>query len=614
MRPVVSFLPDRTACAKGGRRVTRIVVMGVLILALIVPVAGQASQTPSIMPLAEVKPGMRGVGKTVIFGQRVEEFGFEVLDILQSGGGPVGSDKLIMFRMFGPLAEKTGGTAAGMSGSPMYINGRLIGALSAAFTWQSPQRDIALATPIQDMLRVLDLRLRRTTSLPVYHATQPHTIGGRVAHRVVVAGTSLQARRLHAVLPADVAVATPAVVTFTRGLSVRANRILADLLKPMGHEILQGHGGRGDFTAKAIEPGSAVGVQQVRGDVDFGGVCTVTTRIGNRVLVCGHPWENMGEVEYVLTAAEILTVVRALPRPFKVGNLGQIIGIIDQDRGAAIAGTLDRLPRLFNVRVIVTDQDTGTRTEVGAQLVRRRDMARLFAPLVTLSAIERVRNQAGGEGTVITKLTLRAKGLPGPIVRENTFFSTRDVATAAVLDVVDAMELAFYNDLKGLEPYDLTVEAVLMKRRMTATIVGAEVSSREVAPGSVLRVRVALQPYLSGEQVTRVVEIPIPSSFPRGPAFVHVRSAGFNAPGLPVEAQLGQVLSAEPEPWGVDSLETALRLFENIGKNTDVFARVVPYGLPATPADFTRFDVAAGRTVRTDWVIQGSERIPILVR
>lgn len=611
--PVVWLLPDRTARAKGGRSVTRILVV-ILILALIVPVAGQAAQTPAIMPLAEVKPGMRGVGKTVIFGQRVEEFGFEVLDILQSGGGPIGADKLIMFRMFGPLVEKTGGSAAGMSGSPLYINGRLIGALSAAFIWQTPKRDIALATPIEDMLKVLDRRPRPTSSLPVYHASQPHVIGARIVERVVVAGDPLQARRLRAAVPADVAVATPAVVTFTRGLSVRANRILADLLKPMGHEILQGHGGRGDFTAKAIEPGSAVGVQQARGDVDFGGICTVTTRIGNRVLVCGHPWENMGDVEYVLTAAEILTVVRALPRPFKVGNLGQIIGVIDQDRGAAIAGTLDRLPRLFNVRVVVTDQDSGSRIDLGAQLVRRRDMARLFAPLVALSAIERARNQAGGEGTAITKLTLRAKGLPAPIVRENMFFSTRDVATAAVLDVVDAMELAFYNDLKRLEPYDLTVETVLMKRRMTATIVEAEVSSREVTPGTVLRVRVTLQPYLSGERAPRVIEVPIPSDFPRGPAFVQVRSAGFNAPGVPVEVQLGQVLSAEPEPWGVDSLETALRLFENIGKNTDVFVRVLPFGLPASPAEFTRFDVPAGRTVRTDWVIQGAERIPILVR
>jgi hypothetical protein len=130
----------------------------------------------------------------------------------------------------------------------------------------------------------------------------------------------------------------------------------------------------------------------------------------------------------------------------------------------------------------------------------------------------------------------------------------------------------------------------------------------------VVRVRVTLQPYLGDATVTRTIDVPVPLSFPRGPAFVQVRSGGFNPPGIPVEAQLGQALAAEPEPWGVDSLETALRLFEGIGKNTDVFVRILPFGLPATPSDFTRFDVPAGRTVRTDWVIQGSERIPIVIR
>lgn len=588
--------------------------MLVLIVALIVPVRGQAAPGPATMPLDDVKPGMRGVGKTVIAGQRIDEFQFEVVDIMQSGGGPIGVDRLIMFRMFGPLVERTGGSAAGMSGSPLYIRGKLIGALSAAFTWQVGRRDIALATPIEEMLKVLDRRPNAGSGLRVYRASRPHRIGDRTVSRVVIAANPLQASRLAASTPADVAVATPAVVTFARGLTPRAGKMLADLLQPMGHEILQGHGGRADFVARAVEPGSSVGVQQVRGDVDFGGICTVTTRIGNRILVCGHPWEGSGDVEYVLTASEVLTVVRTQPRPFKIGNLGQIIGVIDQDRGAAIAGTLGRLPRLFNVRVVVTDQDSGSRIDLGAQLARRRDMARVFAPLVALSAIERARNQSGGEGTAITKLTLRARGLSGPIVRENMFYSTRDVATAAVLDVVDAMELAFYNDLQQLQPYDLTVETVLTRRRITASIVDAAISAREVSPGGVVRVRVTLQPYLGDSPITRMIDVPVPPDFPRGPAYVQVRSGGFTVPGVPAEAQLSQALGAEPEPWGVDSLDTALRLFQNIGKNTHILVRILPFGLPSTPLDFTRFDVPAGRTVQTDWVIQGAERIPIVIR
>jgi hypothetical protein len=158
------------------------------------------------------------------------------------------------------------------------------------------------------------------------------------------------------------------------------------------------------------------------------------------------------------------------------------------------------------------------------------------------------------------------------------------------------------------------VEAVLTKKRITASIVDAQVFPREIAPGGTLRVRVALRPYLSEDFVTRVIDVPVPRDFPRGPAFVVVRSAGIDAPGVPVDAQLGQLLSGEPVPWGVDSLETALRLFENFGKNTDLFVRVTPFGLPATAQDFIGFDVPAGRTARTDWVIQGAERIPIVVR
>lgn len=591
-----------------------VVLLALSVPAVTLPAVEVAGQTPPIMSLNEIRPGMHGVGKTVVYGQRVEEFQFEVIDIMQSGGGPVGTDKLILFRMYGPLVEKAGGTAAGMSGSPMYINGRLIGALSASFSWQSPKRDIALATPIEEMLKVLDRRRPSGGRLNIYHASRALAIGGRTVDRVLVASTPELARSWEMAGRAGIAVAVPAVATFARGLSPRAARLLADQIQPMGHEILQGHGGRGDFKAAPIVPGSSVGIQQIRGDVDFGGICTVTARIGNRVLVCAHPWDNLGDVEYVLTASEILTVLRALPRPFKVGNLGEVIGLIDQDRGGAIAGSIGPLPRLFNLRVIVTDIDTGSRVQLGAQIIRRRDMARLLAPLAALSATERARDQGGGEGTATVKLTLRVKGLPSAIVRENMFHSTRDVAVASVLDIVDAMELAFYNDLRKLDPYDLTVETSLTRKRMTASIVEAEAASREVSPGGTLQVRVVLQPFQAEGRVIRVIQVPIPRDFPRGPALVAVQSAGIDSTRVPVEVQLGQALGAEPAPWGVDSLENALKFFEGFGKNNDILVRVLPYGLPATQAEFTRFDVPAARFTRTDWVIQGSERIPILIR
>ncbi len=584
----------------------------VLVFILAFPIGGAAQPPSGIMPLSEVKPGMRGVGKTVVSGQKVEEFQFEVMDILQAGGGPISSEKLILFRMYGPLIEKTGGSAAGMSGSPMYINGRLIGAHSASFIWQTPRRDIALATPIEDMLRVLDIRTKRAGPVE-YRTTRPIAVGGVRLDRVVVASNASQARQAAAHLP-GVPVALPSVSAYAIGLSPRAARLLSQAVQPMGLEILQGYAGRGDFAAQPIVPGSSVGIEEIRGDVEFGGICTVTMRVGDRILVCGHPWENRGDVEYVLTASEIITVVKSLQRSFKVGNVGQVIGIIDQDRGTAIAGRLGTLPRLFNIRVVVTDLDAGTRMALGAQMVRRRDLARAFAPLVALSAVERARNQGAGEGTATVKLTLRAKGLPSPIVRENMFHSSRDVAIASVLDIIDAMELAFYNDLRQLDPHDLTVEVSITKRRVTASIVDAAVASREVSPGGVVRVRVRLQPYLGDGTVSRIIEVPIPRDYPRGPAVVVVRSGGLDTQGAPPEAVLGSLMGSEPVPWGVASLDDALRVFEQFGRNTDVLVRILPFGLPATQQDFTRFDVPAGQTLRTDWVIQGTERIPIVIR
>ncbi len=589
--------------------------MLVLVAVLAFPAAGVAQPAPAIMPLSEVRPGMRGIGKTVISGQKVEEFQFEVMEILQWGFGPITAEKLIMFRMLGPLTDKTGGSAAGMSGSPLYINGRLIGALSASFNWQTPRRDIALATPIEDMLKVLERRPARAAGPTVYHASRPIDIGGRWYDRVAVVGSPAAARVSAAPYSRDgIAVATPAMAAFARGFGPRASRLLAGIVEPLGHEILQGHGGRRDFVAQPIVPGSTIGIETVRGDFDFGGVCTVTVRVGDRILACGHPWENQGDVEYILTASEVLSVIRSLQRPFKMANLGAMVGVAEQDRGTAVAGTLGPLPRLFNIRVIVTDLDSGNRVQRGAQMVRRRDLSRALAPLVALSATELARNQGPGEGTATVKITLRAKGLSTPIVRENMFFSSRDVATASVLDVVDAMELAFYNDLRRLEPFDLTIETSITKRRTTASIVEAQVASRDVSPGGVLRVRVVLQPYLAERPVVRFLEVPVPAEFPRGPAVVVVRSAGTDAPDVPVEAQLAGLLAAEPVPWGVASLEDAVRFFESFGRNTDLAVRILPFGLPATAADFTRFDVPAGRSARTEWVIQGGERIPIVVR
>lgn len=599
----------------------RRIVVAVMLLAVVLtpPATGAPSKPalPPIMPLREIKPGMRGIGRTVIQGQKIEEFDIEIIGILQGGGDIIPVRHLFLFRASGPLTDRSGGTAAGMSGSPLFINGKLIGALSAGYLWQPGKRELALGTPIEEMLPVLDLP-EGVAQIPwprTFVAAQPFRIGGRTITRVVVTDTLAQARRVDATgLPGTTAFIPATFPTMVSGLSPRAVGFLRQALGP-AQPLLQYEQESATFVAAPITGGSSVGVLQVRGDVSYGGICTVTLRVGDKLLICGHPWDRTGEVEYALTTSDIITVVRTLQEPFKEGILGELIGKIDQDRGPAIRGVIGRMPRMLAVRVSVTDLDSGTRIDKGVQVVRRRDLAKTFAAAMALTAIDRARGQILGGGTATAKITLRAKGLPRVISRENVFYNSRDVALASLLDLPDALNFLLYNDLAPIDPVDLNIEISVTGKRQTAAIAEATVEQREAAPGERLRVRVTLRPFQEATVPPRVFEVPIPRNFPRGPAVLVVGSAGKQiAAEFPLQDRLVQFLQQEPGPSPASTLEEAIQLFEDYGKNTDMLLQVIPFGLPPEGSEFVKFDVFAGDVVRTDWVVQGEFQIPVLIR
>jgi hypothetical protein len=591
----------------------------VLLVVLLTPLSGWAQPKPGIppiMPLREVKPGMRGIGRTVIHGQKIEDFNFEIIGLLYGSGGPVPVRTLMLFRASGPVIDESGGTAAGMSGSPMYIDGKLIGALSAGYLYQPGKRDLALATPIEEMLPVLDLP-EGTSQAPwpsTFVASPPVRIGGRVAWRVVITDTLAHARQIDAAgLPGTTAFIPATFPVMVSGFSPRALQLVEQALRP-AEPWLQYSGSPETFTAAPITAGSSVGVLQVRGDVNFGGICTVTLRVGDRLLICGHPWDQLGEVEYALTTSDIITVVRTLERPFKEANLGGLIGKIDQDRGPGIRGVLSRMPRMLTVRVLVTDQDTGKRVEKGVQLVRRRDVAKLFAAAMALTAVDRARDQSLGGGTASVKITMRAKGFPRALSRENVFYNSRDVALASLLDLPDALNFLLYNDLAPIEPIDVRIEIGLSTKRRTAAIIDASVEQREVAVGDRLRGRLMLRPYQE-EAAPRTFELQVPRNFPRGPAVLVVGSAGRPTSSVDPQApRMAQFLQGEPGPSPAATLQDAIQIFETFGKNTDILLQIVPFGLPPTGGEFLKFDVTASDIVHTDWVVQGDFLIPVLIR
>ncbi len=595
------------------------VLAGLLIALTGMTHPGRAASTdaPQTLPLARVKAGMTGYGLTVVRGTAIERFDIQILGILK--GGPV-SD-LILFRGSGPLIRDAGGTASGMSGSPLYVDGRIVGALSYGYHFAGRDADLSLGTPIEEMLKLLgppEPRAGNAGTPHVYDAAAPMATPVGPISRVVLMRSNDDAAAYNAhPLPETIAVAPTAVPMFTGGVSPRAMTLLSRQLGRYNIVLTQGYGGTREFTAPPVEPGSSIGIELARGDVEVGAIGTVTYRRGTKILAFGHPLLNAGQVAMPLTAAWINTVVRSVDFPFKEGSVGAMVGTTTQDRATGMAGELGRFPRMFGVRVRVRDGDGPVR-ETTARVVARADLAESLVPVVALSAVQRSLDRVSS-GSARVRIALRARGVPQEIIREDLVYDVADIATASVLDVPGATQLLFGNFFQTLVPIDMTIDIAVQNQPNTALLVVAEPSSRTVTPGQRMQVRVGLFPYGGKAAATRTVQFTVPRDFPPGPAFLIVGSAGALNDLLPIPTdQKFQLLVAQqgmPQGNAV-SLADAVDQFEGFGKNTEVIVYLVPspvlqaVGGNANPGTAA----SAGTLLSTDWVVLGRFQIPIVVK
>ena len=594
-------------------------LLPVLVAALVglsYPGRAAAPSAPPILPLDQVRPGMTGYGLTVIQGTKIDRFGVRIVGILRGGQ----SSDLILFRATGPVIDEAGGTAAGMSGSPIYIDDRLIGALSYGYKFAGQDNDLSLATPIEDMLKLLGAASggRETAGfLPrFYEAADPFPAPVGLISRVVLMRSTADAAAYNALpLPHLLAVAPTAVPLFAAGMSAKAYALLSRTMTRYTVVLMQGYGGRKEFTAPPLEPGSSLGVELARGDMEIGAIGTVTYRRGTQILGFGHPLLNAGPAALPLTAAWIDTVVRAIDAPFKEGSIGPLVGMVNQDRGTGLVGDVGRFPRLFAVRVRVHDGQHGAIRESGAQVVSRPDLAESLVPTVALSAVQRSLDRVSG-GSARVHIDLRVRGLPGKIERQDLAYDVGDIATASVLDVPSASQLLFGNFFKTLDPIDMTIDIDLGSQANTALLVAADTDGRTVAAGQAVTVQIGLWPYNGTARVDRTVRFNVPRNFPPGPAFLLVGSAGGINDPTPVDQKFQTLVALQGTPVGAaSSLTEAVDQFEDLGKNTEILVTLVPAPvLEALGSNANPAFIPAGTVLPTDWVVLGRFQIPMVVK
>ena len=357
------------------------------------------------MPIDEIKPGMVGVGRTIFEGTDLQEFKAHILGVLRNIQGP--HRDLILARLEGGPLAKTG-VAAGMSGSPVYIDGRLIGAVSYSIG-AFPTEAIAGITPIAEMKDATQMT-RRTGSQA--RIELPITREGLSAALAATYGRIAP----FANRPADVQVfGLPAAAGAQLGAMLRpiSTPLVISGFEPASAEMLAGAFGAAGFTpvlggalggqltdelkkmSGPLREGDAVGVSLVGGDLEMGATGTITHIDGDRIYAFGHPFFNLGPSQFPMTRAYVHTMLPSLMSSFKISSMGEIIGTMQQDRATAIAGTLGKGPVVIPMTVTLQSarEDGSAKTRTFTYQVANDQV---FTPLLsyialanTISAYER---------------------------------------------------------------------------------------------------------------------------------------------------------------------------------------------------------------------------------
>lgn len=513
--------------------------LALLAFLLLLPTTlGQAAT--EFIPVDEIKPGMQGIAKTVVSGTKLEEFGVEVLGIMKNKGA---TGDLILVRTYGDVIDRTGGIAQGMSGSPVYINNKLAGAI--AYGWALTDHKIGMVTPIGDMLKLWDM--------PDHYNANPAAENE---------------------IPDFEKMATPIMVS---GFSQQALDMLKDKLKPLNLAPYGVGEAPSDMEMAPLEPGSAIGVELVRGDVSVGALGTVTYVEGDKVLAFGHPFLKKGNVGYFMTNAYIFTTVNGLENSFKVGAIGEPTGMINQDRGSGIAGQVNKYPEIVPVMIEVEDKATGKKQEAAVQVVQDEDLFPALSATTLFNVIDKTIDRVG-PGTARVSFEIFARNMPGETLkRENMFYSPANVSEAAVGEFFEAMSMLAGNQYQSVDIMDVKVNVTVESERLTASIMEANAKNSTAKPGETIEIAVKIKPF-RGEAITRTVPFTIPADQPEGALTLEVRGGGM----VPLLQLISQNQGLDEEIILLTKAKEKNRKFEEIIKefsdrdrNNDIVVEVL---------------------------------------
>ncbi len=580
------------------------------ILAIFLIFSNIALAKTEIMPLSEVEPGMKGIGKTVLRGHKIEEFNVEVISILEEKSP---NQDLILIKTGGDVIEKTGGIASGMSGSPVYINNKLVGAVG--YGWELADHRIGMVTPIESMLDLFDIAEQQEKS-QVIDLKTPIKIGAKNYDKMYFS-TDKDINVADNVLVAH-PVSTPLMVS---GLSGRAKDRLIESLDDYDIVPVASGGISDKKTNIKLEAGSAVAVQLVRGDINVSAIGTLTYRDKDQILAFGHPFLEQGNSNYLLSSAYIHQMITSIKMPFKLGAPSQLKGIINQDRSAGLAGQVGKFPNVLPLEINVVDLDLNSSQTYNVQIVQNENLMQSLVVSAILQAVDSTMDRSGG-GTAKVNIEIMANKLPADIIKiDNLYYNPNDIAAASLSDFINGLGLVLYNPFTKIDLADIKFNIEIKEEARIAAIEELKLSKTKAKPGEELEAIVTLRPYRN-KLITKRIPFTIPEDLEEGQLEVQVLSgAEFNLNQMaPPEEEINSQANS------IKSLQELIEVYQSRKKNSEL---VLELGSTYTSSpkiedvsdkkeiegSFKASDDLYYETINTDYVLEGSlrEKIEIIL-
>ena len=575
------------------------------------------------MDTDEIKSGMKGYGRTVFSGKQIESFDIEVLGVLKNWEA---RNDMILIKMTGGPLEKTG-IIAGMSGSPVYINDKLVGAVSHG--WSYSKDAIAGVTPIKAMMDVLEIDLRNrnsshTTNDNVWSTSlkrqDPDIVARLESYGLLHEDEMFENTNSRQPFILDlVPIQTPLIVS---GFDHQSLTRLSPLFGKIGRFSLHSSSGEDGEPADLTNfmPGSAVAVEIIRGDLSASAIGTVTYRDGNDILAFGHPIIQIGNTDLPMATAEVHTILASQDTSTKMASPGKIIGRITQDRRSAIAGKIGEYTRMIPCQAEIRGSLNVT---YNFEVVHDR----ILTPLLMQMAIENAllaTEKTVGDKSMSLKLDIGIAGREEPVRIENEYFDSGS-SWFPIYNVIEPIAMLLNNEFKTAEIESIKLVANISEQNNIASIDNIRVSNKWVSPGEEVLLDIRLRPY-TRDYTSIPVKIKIPDDVAPGSSIQVIVCDAMNSKMLE--------MATAPGHFSPSSFEQLIDHFEDGERNDNIIVKIrlnrkgltyMGEDFPSLPNSFLSIMSLSNqsgvtplwsemvRQIPTDWIINGKQTITLFV-